>query len=90
MINLNKGWPATVRNLFILIRKRWPARASSKKMTNFNKRWPATVRNLCVLIRERWRREERGAWLANLGPKIYSKMEGEIDRQSREVEQNLF
>ena len=70
MINFNKRWPATVRNLFILIRNRWPAKASSKKMINFNKRWPATVRNLFVLIRERGRREERGAWLANLGPKI--------------------
>ena len=40
MVNFIKRWPATVRNLFILIRKRWPAKASSKKMINFNKRWP--------------------------------------------------
>ena len=90
MSNLNKRWSATVRNLFILIRKRWPAKASSKKMINFNKRWPATVRNLFILIREGWRKEERGAWLANLGPKIYSKMGVKINRQSREIKQNLF
>ena len=54
MINFNKRWPATVRNLIILIRKRWPAKASSKKMINFIKRWPATVRNLFILRRKRW------------------------------------
>ena len=70
MVSFINRWPATVRILFILIREGWPAKASSKKMINFNKGRPATVRNLFILIRERWRREERGAWLANLGPKI--------------------
>ena len=52
MVNFIKRWPATVRILIILIKRRWSARASSKKMTNFNKRWPATVRILFILIRK--------------------------------------
>ena len=48
----SKTWGAPVRILFVLIRKAWPASASSKKTTNFIKRWPATVRVLLPLIRE--------------------------------------
>ena len=34
MTNFIKRWPATVRNLFILIREGWPAEACRKKMIN--------------------------------------------------------
>ena len=39
MANFIKRLPATVRNLFILIREGWPTEACSKKMVKFMKRW---------------------------------------------------